>query len=369
MAAAAGLSLRSWQDHAEELSGWVSSTLLNRADRYAVCPPPGSPDEFPEPRAVDEALTSRVLGRHFAGSPRYPRVALADRSPDDDARWLAVTLRRSAEGDAAATPGLNFNLALHWADRLSALGFDPLLEDADGQGSFRLFVLFDSPAPVARVAAFGEQVTVDYADQGLTQPPRLSPAVGSDVGFLRLPGPHPSLTHASSLWDFDGERWLEPEETIAALLRAKATPPTFLRTPRPARVAARASPQAGPCPQGPDRPTVTTAAPPRPAPSTPPREPHAMATPTTALPVAVVQPPPAAPPAPPATAATLPPAAVELVTAIAARTGMRDDEVVRRVFAWVAAQDELLQALVLGQIPTVLRPAAAKALAEKIAAA
>lgn len=56
-----------------------------------------------------------------------------------------------------------------------------------------------------------------------------------------------------------------------------------------------------------------------------------------------------------------------VVQGVAQRTGLRESEVQRRVFEWFGQQDEVIQAVVLGQIPKALRPSVAKLLADKLA--
>ena len=52
----------------------------------------------------------------------------------------------------------------------------------------------------------------------------------------------------------------------------------------------------------------------------------------------------------------LPQTAEQVVGKIAARTGMREDEIASRIFKWIGEQDEVVQAVILGQIPDAIRP-------------
>ena len=54
------------------------------------------------------------------------------------------------------------------------------------------------------------------------------------------------------------------------------------------------------------------------------------------------------------------------VAKIAERTRLRDDEIINRVFGWLASQDEIVQAVALGQIPQVLRPDAASLILDRL---
>ncbi len=360
------VTAQAWREHAYDLVQWTLQRLVNRSDVYGHYPDRGPDDPCVLPEAVKGSLTERRLGRHYAATSRGHIVAVHALSPQQTTRWLLVAFRRRSEGDDAGTPGVNFDIALHWYERLRGLGFDPILEDGDGQGGYRLLTLFDDPAAVDQVRAFAQQVTVDYADKGLTGPPRIVPGeAGEDELWLRLPGLHPSGTHASRVWD--GDAWLEGGEAVAALLRARATPPTFLRTPRPNTV-----PPVVP-PRQPGRVVDTPRAAAR-------RQLRAALADTAILDVAVNLRPRRPAEVPPMIATTKPdiprpaptppqPAAdgpESVVAAIAQRTGMRDGEITRRLFDWFSQQDEVVQALVLGQIPQALRPHADQLLAQRL---
>jgi hypothetical protein len=369
---------QAWREHAYDLVQWTLQRLVNRSDVYGHYPDRGPDDPCVLPEAVRGTLTERRLGRHYAATSRGHIVAVHALSAEQTARWMLIGFRRRTEGDAAATPGVNFDIALQWHERLRTLGFDPILEDGDGQGGYRLLTLFDEPAAATAVLTFARQITVDYADKGLTEPPRLVPGEASeDESWLRLPGLHPGGSHASRVWD--GDRWLDGAEAVTALLRAKATPPTFLRVPRPTTQ----SPERAPAEPG--RPVVT----PRAAPvDTRRRATKAALADTAVLPAIAVPPTHAvavnlnpqpreeasdmiatAKPDTPRTSAVTSDAPDAIVATIAQRTGMRESEITRRLFAWFSEQDEVVQALVLGQIPQALRPNAAQVLVERFAAA
>lgn len=381
-------SVQAWREHAYPLVQWTLQRLVNRADVYGHYPDRGPDDPCVEPEVVKGSLSERRLGRHYAATSRGHIVAVHAMSAERTTRWLMIGFRRQSEsgdGPMPVTPGMNFDIALQWHERLRGLGFDPILEDGDGQGGYRLLTLFDEPVAADKVHAFGQQVTADYADKGLGVPPRVVPAAGqsgdrTDEMWLRLPGLHPCGAHASRVWD--GDRWLDGMEAIAALLRAKATPPTFIRSPRESKSVVRVS-----SPSEPGRPVVM----PKASPPEPRRRSVKVAdnAETTILPAMAaagavalrLTPPPdvempamqtapghAAPAKAPVSSAAsaMPEDATTIIDAIAQRTGLRDGEVVRRMFAWFNEQDEVVQALVLGQIPQALLPHANQLLVERL---
>ena len=63
----------------------------------------------------------------------------------------------------------------------------------------------------------------------------------------------------------------------------------------------------------------------------------------------------------------LPDNAQSVLDEIATQTGMREDEIVKRIFNWVMDQNEIVRGVVLGQIPEALRPNVWKLIAESAA--
>ncbi|MCL2640836.1 MAG: hypothetical protein FWD53_08330 [Phycisphaerales bacterium] len=59
--------------------------------------------------------------------------------------------------------------------------------------------------------------------------------------------------------------------------------------------------------------------------------------------------------------------ASEAIDQIAQRTGLQKKHIVEMVFCWLTAQDEVVQALILGQIPEALQRDAARLALERLA--
>ena len=388
-----------WQERAVDLTRWTAEHLINRTDAWMTFLP--ARKRTPETDAIEATgqLTQKIVGQHYAATKPAQLIGVASRDgkTPSGTRFMGIQLIRTGEDDPVR-PGQNFQVALDWHERLEDLGFDPILEDADGAGTYRLIVLFDDVVDAAQVAAFGRTVTADYADQDLHTPPRLlpRPTDTDDFGalrYLRLPGLHPHHEHHSTFWD--GDTWLEGDEAIDALMNARATPATFIRKPRlkPAKrvsVEKDAIDQAvtlpltapEPEPSRDAKASSTDTAPPDPpksipvaaSPTSPPKaEPATKATRHVARKPAVEpKKAPSPPPAPVPSKLKPKPedykdAAAACIASISERTGLREDQIVRRVFAWLAEQDEVVQAVVLDQIPPTVRPNIARQLLEKIA--
>ena len=378
-----------WQERAVDLTRWTAEHLINRIDAWMTFLPVRK--RTPDTDAIEATgqLTQKIVGQHYAATKPAQLIGVASHDGQDPSatRFMAIQLIRTGEDDPVR-PGQNFQVALDWHERLEDLGFDPILEDADGAGTYRLIVLFDDLVDAAQVAAFGRTVTSDYANQDLHTPPRLvpRPTDTDDFGalrYLRLPGLHPHHEHHSTFWD--GDKWLEGAEAIDALLSARATPATFIRKPRP-KPAKRVTvekdaieqavtlPLTAPKPD-PEPPKALQPAPRREAPT--PVSESAKSGISSKQTASVSKPAKRSSKQPSLTHAsgpdkTVPPkdykdAAAACIASISDRTGLREDQIVRRVFAWLAEQDEVVQAVVLDQIPPTVRPNIARQLLEKLA--
>lgn len=379
-----------WQDRAVDLTRWTAENLINRTDAWMAYLSVRKRTAETDAVEATGQLTQKIVGQHYVATKPAQLIGVASHDGQEQhaTRFMAIQLIRTGEDDPVR-PGQNFQVALDWHERLEDLGFDPILEDADGAGTYRLIVLFDAPVDAAQVAAFGRTVVADYADKDLHTPPRLvpRPTDTDDFGslrYLRLPGLHPHHEHYSTFWNDD--RWLEGDEAVDTLLAARATPATFIRKPRPKptrRVAVEkdAIEQAVTLPL--TAPAITESAnsaaeTPRaesrredpPLQVEPPFEPTPASV-STKSGIAIAE-----PESPVADASgsdvAAPPtdykdAAAACIASISERTGLRQDQIVRRVFAWLADQDEVVQAIVLDQIPPAVRPNIARQLLEKIA--
>ena len=111
-------------------------------------------------------------------------------------------------------------------------GCRPLLLDADGIGSYHLLVCLSEAVSSQRVHAFVTDLVQNFADYGLTRAPEVLPkerAVNpySPYGsWWPLPGRHHTRDHWTRVWD--GERWLENQEAIEAILGVQGDSPDLI---------------------------------------------------------------------------------------------------------------------------------------------
>jgi hypothetical protein len=340
-----------WTEQAPRLAHWTRQRLINRDDVWQVYVPPRKRTNGEETRTLVGQLTDKQITAHYAANDPAQVIGLASSSDSRTSLWLAVEVERHGKDDPV-TPGVNFQAALRWHEMLQTVGLDPILEEIDGVGGYRLLVLFGEPAPVDQVAAASRQLVGGYGNFGLHCAPRIlpDPSASDDDLWLRLPGRHPSRDHFSRVWG--GSQWLGPEATIEMMVERKPGSASLLRQPRP-KVTRHLS-AVEPRPSAPKRPAPTE----KTTNNTPPR------VNATRAPI----PPPPPKPHPQGTSPlALTNEASQCVAEIAERTGLRDGEIVKRVFEWLTNQDEVVQAVVLGQIPQAIRPDAARLILDRLA--
>jgi hypothetical protein len=221
-----------WQARAKELAAWTWKHLVNRTD---VCGAYGSKGpvtwpERPEDRGL-ALLTVEMLERHFAATGRQRVLGLHAISQGDTSLWGGMDIdahgERTAEEKAA-----NWRAAKGWYDRLTELGFNPLLTDSNGKGGYHLRIVFEKPVPTAGLFDFLQHHAADFKSFGLAKIPETFPkqaGVTKDApcgNWMRLPGRHHTEPHWSRVWD--GKDWLEGAEAVEYILTLTPDNPALI---------------------------------------------------------------------------------------------------------------------------------------------
>ncbi len=357
-----------WVEQAEALAHWTHERLLVRNDAILSFLPAKQQQPGRIATVESKAVTEELLVRHFNATAPKHLIGLATVGGDGTSRCLLIDFARRGEDEAPA-PGLRFQACLYYAERIRLSGMTPVIEDADGEGGYRLWVFLDFPCDASAVQAYGEKLTSDYADQQLPSAPLIAP--GPEAGaWIRLPGLHPTTGTRSKLWA-GGGNWLEGEAAVDALLNAPVSPWANLRdnVPKPkaespgiepplpqdetddAEEADQTAVDAGELSLAEDLPDNAAAQPVQPQ---APTQPDWVPTPPQHAPPRRSD-----PHADPA----------DVLADVAKRTGMKPSEVERRLYAWFHEQDDVIQALVLELIPQSIRPDTAQMLLERMAKA
>jgi hypothetical protein len=231
-----------WRERAVELAHWTMDRLVNRtdvwgrylADKYRDQPTAGAQKNkaitapFRQERGkVFLGLSS--LEKHFKAKHGGGVLGLHSASGDGSSRWLVIDIDLHDEEDLSVTPEGNFVAAKTWYDRLTEMGFDPILMDSNGKGGFHLLVLFEKPMETKSVRKFGDRMIADYQKQGLDQSPDLFPGTTGPNHYgswLRIPGRHHTREHFTRVWNDEPwaeNKWLEGHEAIDRILAVVPT--------------------------------------------------------------------------------------------------------------------------------------------------
>ena len=209
-----------WKTHCRELAVWAWERLAIKRDRHGMYSADGSAAwSFSE-------VTEDDLAAHFAGEIT---LGLGATSLDDQCLWVAWDMDNHVS-DLETNQNLNYAIVL--MDRLTELGFRPILEHSDGKGGIHLWVLFVSPIPSATAHRFSNWIARDYADHGLETIecfPKNSTVQHTDAKcgtYLRTPGKHHKREHWSQIWK-DGA-WLSMDESVQFLLSSNGDNPALI---------------------------------------------------------------------------------------------------------------------------------------------
>lgn len=376
MALSARKLARSWGENSAVLAQWVMQNVATATDSAMNYPSRKEAGQGALPEAVEETVDSVALQRHFATKDPQDLMGIPTCAGNGDTKLLVVEIE-SDPATALPTPGVLFQAALHWQERLELAGFDVGLEACTPAGGFRLWMTFDFPVEATRAADFGLKLISNHAEQGLNHAPRIYPNA-TDGQYLRLPGMHPFTEAWSHFWVVpEGTQeghWTEGAEAAQTFMSIKPVSGNLMREHLPPVVAEsmgieqpltengrqwisaseseharsllaaidtltassdKTSAENSDAEQAIDEQDIAEQAP---VASSPPPLPidthHAIENP---------------------------------IEAIATRTGLRDEVIVQRIQTWFSAQDEDTQDIILGITPKAMQPDVARLALERMA--
>ncbi|MDY3557046.1 phage/plasmid primase, P4 family [Gemmata sp. JC717] len=237
-----------WHARADELARWALLRMVNRTDRCGGCFVGAGgkvrrttrPSDGPAPGFVNHPR----LVQHFSATAAAHVVGLHAIAPDGTGKWVAVDV--DAHPDRPFDPDANERFARAGFDRLTGLGFRPLLTQSNGTGGFHLLALFAEPVPARELFAFGRWLARDHAAFGLPDAPETFPkqrelrANARYGSWLRLVGRH----HARDFWSpvWDGTGWRTGADAVEHVLSLAGDSPALIppdtRAPEPVRAPA-----------------------------------------------------------------------------------------------------------------------------------
>lgn len=217
-----------WTSRAKDLAAYVWKHHVVRTDRWGCHGPPGDDGRvrkwiYPGKEQAKKPLyplTEWLIRKHF----EHPKnawncVGLLPISTDDMCKWGAIDI--DMHDESKDDPTANLNAALHYFEKLSGLGFNPLLTESNGKGGYHLRVILSEPIKCNRMFHFMRGIVAKFKDFGFIQAPETFPKQSTIEGkktgnMLRLFGMHPKTKKYLKV--YNGEAWLEGKPAIDFIL-------------------------------------------------------------------------------------------------------------------------------------------------------
>lgn len=201
-----------WQNAVDRLTEWLVKHMVVHCDVYL---------------SYEAPFTIR---RHFRHDFNVHMIWLRPVSPYGMSQWFVIRVNHQCD-DPKEKVRVNWQAASGWYDELKRRGFTPLLLDSNGGEDIEIIVLLTEHVPAPDVKEFVERFVSDFAVRGLNQPPEIMPIQADIAGDYsrkgwRVFGVDESYRYCTRVWN--GERWLEREEAIEAILATAGDSPELL---------------------------------------------------------------------------------------------------------------------------------------------
>jgi putative DNA primase/helicase len=231
-----------WRKRWEELTPYVMRHLANRLDIY------GRYNKRGEMFTAKDGLTPDKIARHFRPITPADIIGLHStkaeeiQGPDGKpvvsctCKWACNDLDHHDSGPA---PAENAMAAKHWHERAVKLGFRPLTYQSNGNGGYRVLIVFSAPVQASSALGFIRWLQHDWKELGLPAEPEFFPRQkrlkladdpndmrGACGNCVRLFGRHHKREHHSRFWD--GERVLTGNDAIDWLLEHTGDDPALI---------------------------------------------------------------------------------------------------------------------------------------------
>jgi hypothetical protein len=201
-----------WQAASDRLTEWVVARMVVHPEVYLSYQPPFT------------------IRRHFCHDFNVHMIWLLPVSPQGMSQWFVIRVNHECD-DPKEKVRVNWQAASGWYEELHRRGFTPLLLDNNGGKDIEIIGLLTEEVPASRVIEFVQRFVGDYAAHGLAQVPEFMPnhtVIQGDYAHRgwRVFGVDPSYRYCTRVWN--GERWLEREEAIEAILSVTGDSPELL---------------------------------------------------------------------------------------------------------------------------------------------
>lgn len=226
-----GGNVSPWTKRAPQLAQWTFFHLVNRTDVWGGYLPLSRRDEgrktVTKPATASRGkitLDAKILESHFCGRSEGDVIGLHAIGPQGTCRWIGWDIDNHGSADAAA----NRTYAVLLFDKLTSMGFTPLLTDSNGNGGFHVLVVFANPIASSAAFTFAKSL---IANHGLPTVPETFPKQPDLVklkfgNWLRLPGRHHTLDHWSKVWN--GSEFVADDAAIDRILAIAGDDPQLV---------------------------------------------------------------------------------------------------------------------------------------------
>jgi len=200
-----------WQTAADRLTTWLVKQMVVHPDVYLSYQPPFT------------------IRRHFCHDFNVHMIWLRSVSPFGMSQWIVIRVNHQCD-DPKEKVRVNWQAASGWYKELQRRGFTPLMLDNNGGDDIEILVLLSEEVPASEVIEFAQRLVSDYAARGLAQAPEVMPNQTEIQGEYarrgwRVFGVDESYRYCTRVW---GDRWLEREEAIEAILARTGDSPELL---------------------------------------------------------------------------------------------------------------------------------------------
>ena len=201
-----------WQEATDRLTEWLVKQMVVHGDVYL---------------SYEAPFTIR---RHFRHDFNVHMIWLRPVSPFGMSQWFVIRVNHQCD-DPKEKVRVNWQAASGWYDELQRRGFTPLMLDSNGGEDIEIIGLLTELVPASEVKEFVERFVSDFAARGLDQAPEIMPTQADIAGDYsrkgwRVFGVDESYRYCTRVWN--GERWLEREEAIEAILARTGDSPELL---------------------------------------------------------------------------------------------------------------------------------------------
>ena len=201
-----------WQNAVDRLTEWLVKHMVVHGDVYLSYEPPFT------------------IRRHFRHDLNVHQIWLRPVSYVGTSKWFVIRVNHQCD-DPKEKVRVSWQAASGWYEELQRRRFKPLMLDNNGGEDIEIIVLLAKHVPAPEVKEFVERFVSDFAARGLIQAPEFMPIQADIAGDYsrkgwRVFGVDESYRYCTRVWN--GERWLEREEAIEAIVARTGDSPELL---------------------------------------------------------------------------------------------------------------------------------------------